>query len=484
MTADRLGDADAGSLHGLSESAALFDVLRKSADIDVTRAVERLVRNEPDHKLCRINVLDFASHFGLDEECVIATFLHGARIGIFELSWNVLCPGCGGVLAANASLKTVRREIYECELCAAGHKVTLDEIIEVTFTVAARVRKIAAHNPETLPIWEYYRQISLSSAVDLPYNFERVMEEAILDWVELPPGGTAMLSLPIPAARVVVFEPVTHSAEFLKVQGEETRQRQNMTVVYNIVRAPTGTVNLRPGPLRLSLENRTNARLLPAVWVTGAAVHRLLSKRRSFLTAKRLLSNQTFRDFYRAETLDIDQRLSITSLTFLFTDLRGSTALYERVGDLAAYDLVREHFQVLRQTVSSQGGAVVKTIGDAVLATFPTPDRAIAAALNMRASLRKLNKERQKDDLILKIGIHEGPCLAVTLNDQQDYFGQTVNVAARVQRLAVAGSILATRQVIENSRTSTRLKRSHLTPEARSAVLPGLTGEIVIYEIP
>ena len=124
-----------------------------------------------------------------------------------------------------------------------------------------------------------------------------------------------------------------------------------MTVVYNIVRAPTGTVNLRPGPLRLSLENRTNARLLPAVWVTGAAVHRLLSKRRSFLTAKRLLSNQTFRDFYRAETLDIDQRLSITSLTFLFTDLRGSTALYERVGDLAAYDLVREHFQVLRQTV-------------------------------------------------------------------------------------------------------------------------------------
>src|SRR5207248_8793456 len=119
-----------------------------------------------------------------------------------------------------------------------------------------------------------------------------------------------------------------------------------------------------------------------------------------FLTAKRRLTNQTFRDIYRTDTLDVDQRLKITSLTFLFTDLQGSTELYERVGDLVAYDLVRAHFQVLNEIVAAERGAVVKTIGDAVMATFPAPDRAMAAALKMRKAVKDL-----KGDLLLKIGI-------------------------------------------------------------------------------
>ena len=115
------------------------------------------------------------------------------------------------------------------------------------------------------------------------------------------------------------------------------------------------------------------------------------------MTAKRLLTNQTFRDIHRTDALDVDQRLKITSLTFLFTDLKGSTELYERVGDLVAYDLVRAHFRILNQIIAAESGAVVKTIGDAVMATFPTPDRAMAAALKMREALKDL-----KDDLLLE----------------------------------------------------------------------------------
>ena len=101
---------------------------------------------------------------------------------------------------------------------------------------------------------------------------------------------------------------------------------------------------MRPGPLRLSLENQTDHRVLPAVWVANDTLHELLGKRKPILTAKRMLSNQTFRDVFKADNLNVDQRLKITSLTFLFTDLKGSTALYERVGDLAAFDLVRRAF--------------------------------------------------------------------------------------------------------------------------------------------
>jgi class 3 adenylate cyclase len=467
-----------------AETHAMFNVLRQSANADVTDAIESLVRDAPDHKLCRINALDFASKRSLNEEQVIAAFLHAARIGLFELSWNVLCPGCGGVLDPNATLKTVRREKYECEQCAAGYQVTLDEIVEVALTVTARVRRIAAHSPETLSIWEYYRQILWSSGVDLPDAFERAMEEAILDSVELPPGEKAILSLPLPEARVIVFEPVTHAAQFLDVKGEPTGERQNVSVVINNVHAPTGSMQLRPGPVRFLFENRTNGRVLPAVWITGSAIHRLVGRRKPFLTAKRLLSNQTFRNVYGTETLDVDQRLNITSLTFLFTDLKDSVALYERIGDLAAHDLVRAHFHALTHIVASQGGAIVRTNGDAVMATFPTPDRAVAAALRMREAMHRLNQERKTEDLLLKIGIHEGPCLAVMENGRQDYFGRTVNVAARVQNLAVSREILATGSVIENPQTSMLLESNNLKPVMKRAALKGIADEMMVYEIP
>lgn len=484
MSKEQAHSSDGSPLSGVSESRAPLDVLLQSADADVTEAIARLVRNSPDHKLCRINVLDFASKNGLDEERVIAAFLHAARMGLFELSWNVLCPACGGVLNTNATLKTVRRGEYACELCAAGFTLTLDDLVEVTFTVAARVRRIAAHRPETLSIWEYYRQILWGSGVDLPEAFEQAMEEAILDSVELSPGEKAYISLPLPAGQIVVFDPVTHAAEFLDVSGEPTRERQNISVVFNNVRAPTGATHLRPGPLRISFENRTDFRVLPAVWITGTAVHNLLAKRKPFLTAKRLLSNQAFRDLYRTETLDADQRLNITSLTFLFTDLKGSTALYARLGDLAAYDLVRAHFHLLTEIVADHGGAIVRTIGDAVMATFPTPDRAVAAALHMRKGMQKLNEKYKGEDFLLKIGIHEGPCLAVTQNGSQDYFGQTVNIAARVQSLAVSRSILATGRVVADPQTAVLLEANNLRPAAKGAALRGIADEMMVYEIP
>jgi len=131
-----------------SELFTAFNLLRQSADTEVVDALERLIRGAPDHQLCRINALDF-------------------------LSWNVLCPACGGVLNTHATLRTVRHEEYVCELCAAGFKLTLDELVEVVFTVGLRARSIAAHSPETLPIWEYYRQILWGSGVDLPEAFRR-----------------------------------------------------------------------------------------------------------------------------------------------------------------------------------------------------------------------------------------------------------------------------------------------------------------------
>jgi len=161
------------------------------------------------------------------------------------------------VPSANKSLKTLDRD---CAFCAAGYETTLDDLVEVTFTVSPRVRKIAAHNPDELPAAEYYRQIFWSSAIDLPADVETVLREVTLEGVDLPPGERAILSLQLPEGTLIVFDPVTHAAQFLDVRGEETSERQNLSMVFNKVQVPVDTVALRPGALRLALQNRIDRR--------------------------------------------------------------------------------------------------------------------------------------------------------------------------------------------------------------------------------
>ena len=451
----------------------------------MTDAIQRLIENGADHELNRINVLDFSARTGLDEERVITGFLHASRLGLFDLTWNVLCPGCGGVLDAHSTLKSLRHDDYHCGLCACGYEASVDEQVEVAFTVSRRVRRIAAHDPNSLPVWEYFKQVFWSSGVDFnEESFASLSNDVVLDTIELPPGEKAVLSLQLPPEFIIVFEPVTHAAQFIDVQGEPTRERQQLSLIYNKLQAPVGTMTLRPGPLRLSLDNQTDVRVLPSVFIAADALHHLIGKRKPFLTAKRMLTNQTFRDVYKADNLNIDQRLKITSLTFLFTDLKGSTALYERVGDLVAFDLVRAHFHALLDIISSEKGAVVKTIGDAVMATFVRPEHALAAGLRMRAAMDALNAERGTGDLVVKIGIHEGPCLAVMLNERQDYFGQTVNIAARVQGLSTSQAIHITGPVIDAPAVAAILDKEAIIPIQKHAALRGIADKIVVYEIP
>src|SRR6202045_2282430 len=388
----------------MSEIQAQFSVLKQTADPAVANAIARLIDKGEDHELNRINVLEFSRRGGFDEERVISGFLHASRLGLFDLTWNVLRPGRRGVLDAHAPVP--------------------------------------------------------------------------------PAGERAVLSVQLPPQFIIAFEPVTHSAHFIDVRGEPTRERQQLALLYNKAHPPTGSITLRPGPLRLSLDNQAGVRTLPTVFIAADALHGLLGKRRPFLTAQRMLSNQTFRDVFKADNLNIDQRLKITSLTFLFTDLKGSTALYERVGDLAAFDLVRAHFSALLEIIAAEKGAVVKTIGDAGMATFVRPEHALAAGLKMRAAMDRLNVQRGSNDLVVKIGIHEGPCLAVMLNDRQDYFGQTVNIAARVQSLSTAQEMHVTGPVIDAPGVATILQKEAITPIQKQAALRGIADKMMVYEIP
>ena len=228
----------------MSDIKALFDTLRAAADPQVVSAIEALVSDGSDRELCRINVPDFAAKRGLDEEKAVGAFLHAARLGLFELSWNVLCPGCGGVLDAMHTLKSVRKEAYECALCACGYEPTLDEMVEVAFTISPRVRRIAAHDPQSLPIVEYYRQLFWGSGIDLPETgLEELIDDITLDAIELAAGEKASMSLQLPAEFIIVFEPVTHAAHFIDVKGEPTRDRQSLSMIFNKTHISSNSVS-------------------------------------------------------------------------------------------------------------------------------------------------------------------------------------------------------------------------------------------------
>jgi hypothetical protein len=197
----------------MSDTEAQFSALRRTADPAVADAIRRLIETGADHELNRINLLDFSARTGLDEERVISGFLHASRLGLFDLTWNVLCPGCGGVLDAHSTLKSLRHDDYQCGLCACGYEASIDEQVEVAFTVSPQVRRIAAHDPNALPIWDYFKQIFWSSGIDFDEaSFAWLSNDVVLKALELPPGEQTTVSLQLPPQFIIVFEPVTHAA--------------------------------------------------------------------------------------------------------------------------------------------------------------------------------------------------------------------------------------------------------------------------------
>src|SRR5271166_5792859 len=182
----------------MADAQPLWGLLEQAADLSVAEALKKSVETDPDRALNRINPLAYAAAHGLAEEPVIGGFVHAARLGLFDMSWNMLCPGCGGVLESGTALKTLNRSQYYCSLCASDHEPTLDQLVEVTFTVNPRIRRIAAHDPDLLPFAEYMRQIFWGSGAEVPENVDAVVQNMTLDAMELGPGEKAAMSLSLP----------------------------------------------------------------------------------------------------------------------------------------------------------------------------------------------------------------------------------------------------------------------------------------------
>ena len=438
----------------------------------------------PSCRAARINPFEFADAAGIDAEAALDLFIHGAKLGLFDLEWGMVCPLCGGITHSVAELDRVAADTLHCSLCDKDVDSVLDDTVEVSFAYAASGTPLDLHRD-----FATYQHYHTSSSYPYRDDWRSYHERYTVGDVKLESGQTAELPLALEAGqlyRLICLD--THSGTELLVTENAPQAGKVQAVELSLSDAGFSQpeVSIPAGGAALTLANHTDS----TVWCRvlqknlddiAAIVGQGPPQFSRRLTGKHLLNNQAFRDNFAMHELAPDLRLKLRSLTLLFTDLKGSTALYDREGDLAAYRLVQDHFVALKQVVRSHSGAVIKTMGDAVMAAFPSGNDGTAAAIAMMGAMQGLAGGRRGNDVGLKVGLHAGPALAINAGQTLDYFGQTVNIAARVQGLADAGEICLTSALNDNDEVPALLTRSGFCGRPELARLKGVSAEEQIF---
>jgi len=352
----------------------------------------------------RIKPKLLARQLGVAERPAVEACLAGVRAGLLTMKWDLLCTNCRGAKMSVAALSELPKGAH-CPSCNIDYDRDFERNIELSYAPAPAIRPLAEGG------------FCLSGPMATPH----VLVQQLLG-----PGEKreVVLELPAGAYRLRTLHPGAHV------------DVDHKGGVFPGLRATTKGVEALPGkPGKIAFVNDA-----------GFEVALLIEDRtwtREALTAPEVISLQAFRDLFAAATLRPGDEAGVSQVALLFSDLRGSTALYERVGDARAFNMVREHFALLGSIVRDNGGAVVKTIGDAVMASFGDPADAVRAALAMQAAIKS-------HDLVLKLGVHVGPSVVVNLNDRLDYFGSTVNMAARLQGQSDGGDVVLSRAVADD----------------------------------
>jgi len=431
----------------------------------VTGHFQRMLAEGDDLQVFKINAFRVAQEVPVPRPEALRGFLFATKLGLFDLSYDVHCPSCRGIPEYHGSLEKLSATSRCCG-CDVGFEVDFESHVEVTFTVNPAVRPVtyADFARRDLPAQMKLQQSLRSCACrSFPVPELPVTERASTVNGAVTPGDYLVY--------LTAGEGAMARGCKLTVSGApaETTQRLELTFDEKAAATPA-RAELRPGQIALQVAGRQPR---PAV-----LIFRPLREETNWVSAAHVTSQQDFRDLFSGEFLGPGVNFAVRSVTLMFTDLKGSTELYEALGDAKAYSLVQEHFQILTSAIRRHEGGIVKTIGDAVMASFPDNLSAVKAAVEIQRALATAGGEVRK--LQVKIGLHQGPTIAVTSNRALDFFGRTVNVAARVQNESRAGEVVLSNGVMADPRVPAFLAEQRLPPAGRQVHLKGISGTMDI----
>ena len=392
---------------GRERLAALRGVLvERTGEPELVARLVEAVEQGDDLALARLRPYALADAWGAPRRKVLEICLHATRAGLFDLRWDLLCPLCRGAKESGSTLAEMKQKAH-CETCNIDFAANFDRSVELTFRASPAIRRVEERSfcvggPQMTPhiVAQQLLAAGDQRSVTLP----------------LEAGRYRLRTLGLPGCQFVVAAPnMAPETELAATNGGWPPDEVGVSL------APT-----------LRFENASGAEqlfVLERVAFSDQAA-----------TAAEVTTLQVFRDLFSNELLRPGERISVGSLAILFTDLRGSTSFYREVGDAPAFGRVLDHFEVLGEAIAREDGALVKTIGDAVMAVFRRPVSALRAILDAQRLLA--SPPDGASPLYLKAGMHYGPCIAVTMNDRLDYFGSVVNMAARLERLSSGTDVI------------------------------------------
>ena len=358
-----------------------------------------------DLSIQRMRPFALADAWQANRRAVLETFLRATRTGTLDMYWDILCPECRGVTDDYTRLSDLHASAH-CNTCQIDFTTNFDHNVEVIFRPNPTVRAVDA--TVEFCVGSPQRQPHIAFSLTVPPR-----EELPFSTV-LNQGRYSLRAFGLSGSQIVMAE--NEGADKITFYG-------------NSKGWPTGITKLSLNP-NIRLINETDQdltfELVRTAWSDQAA------------TAADVTTLQVFRDLFSSEVLRPGEEISVGATTLMFTDLRNSTKLYREIGDAPAFGRVREHFEILEQAVTAEGGSIVKTMGDAIMAAFRTPASALRAVWTVQQQLTA----QGEPPLSLKAGIHHGPCIVVNLNDRLDYFGSTVNIAARLPNFSAGGEMI------------------------------------------
>jgi class 3 adenylate cyclase len=384
-----------------------------------TQRLADLLLTAPDQDLVRLRPYVLADTWDAPRRTILELFLSAAKIGLLNMRWDMLCPLCRGAKVIASSLDEVKKGIH-CTTCNIDFEADLAQNVELTFTPHPQIRPVyeqtyCVGGPMVTPHILVHQIVEPGETRVLPVEIKagsyriRTQQPGVETWIELI-SDRPINSLAIHA-----------STEALQIVPLATPPQANQSRHADPLLTLT-MINQAPYTQRIYIER--------AGWYTDAA------------TAAQVTTLQHFRDLFSDQVLRPGEEIGVQSMTILFSDLVGSTAMYNRWGDAASYAIVREQFAFLQRVIREYEGAIVKTIGDAIMAAFTDPAKGVGAALAIQQEISNFNAAHPNEPLLIKLGLHQGPCLAVNLNARLDYFGTTVNLAARLEGQSRGGDVV------------------------------------------
>ncbi len=377
----------------------------------------------------RINPLDFAQHADMDSATVLSIFIYGSKSGLFSFEWNFICPVCGGREHSYENLNQLEKTYYRCTLCDLDVEVVADSHLEISFTLRSDISGYM-HDP-FLSLDSYWAH-NFSHSIIWPDPLREAFDsQQNLRFFSLDPGKKISLAFGqnrMKSWRMLSFD--SHAICSIDMGDLKNTDRvEQVGLTHDAEGFTPGKIEFSSSKGKVDLVNNSDK---TAGFIIGqpANEHFFNMLREHppyftpFVTGKMILNNQLFRELFLVDNLPDDLSMKIQDITLLFTDLKGATELYDKTGDIYAYRLVKKHFRILQKIVNTYNGGIVKTMGDAIVASFNDARSGLDAASAMVKEINAFNSTASNMDhsLGLKIGLHRGEVIAVKANQTLDYF--------------------------------------------------------------